>query len=200
MLAQFTTGKRVLVTPGMIELGVLHQQKNEEFGLLAAGACDYVFLVGPEQTRPIAEGLRRGGHERSAVQVEDLAEMQRRLKEFGEALAGVEGDFLVVASTDLNHFEDQGTTIEKDRAVIRAIERLDGEALREAILSRDVSMCGYAPVLAAMAFAKARGCPAARTVLHLTSGDVTGDFDRVVGYVGMIMPCGSSSGRTPAGN
>ena len=123
-----------------------------------------------------------------------------QLRAFGEALAGVAGDFLVVASTDLNHFEDQHTTVEKDQAVIRPMERLDAEGLREAILSRDVSMCGYAPVLAALAYAKARGATAARTVMHLTSGDVTGDFDRVVGYVGMIVPCGSSSGRTPAAN
>jgi hypothetical protein len=115
----------------------------------------------------------------------------RRLEAFGRALAGVRGEFLVAASTDLNHFEDQETTVEKDLAAIAAIERLDGEGLRETLVSRDVSMCGYAPVIAAMAFAKARGASAARLVTHLTSGDVTGDFDRVVGYCGMIMPCGS---------
>jgi hypothetical protein len=124
----------------------------------------------------------------------------RRLEEFGRALAGVPGDFLVVASTDMNHFEDQETTVEKDLAAIAAIERLDGEKLRETLVSKDVSMCGYAPVIAAMAYAKARGASAARLVMHLTSGDVTGDFERVVGYCGMIMPCGSSSARTPAGN
>jgi hypothetical protein len=115
----------------------------------------------------------------------------RRLEAFGRALAGVRGEFLVAASTDLNHFEDQETTVEKDLAAIAAIERLDGEGLRETLVSRDVSMCGVAPVIAAMAFAKARGASAARLVTHLTSGDVTGDFDRVVGYCGMIMPCGS---------
>ena len=118
----------------------------------------------------------------------------RRLPEFGRALARAGGDFLVVASTDLNHFEDQDTTVEKDQTVIREIERLDGEGLKEAIASRDVSMCGYGPTLAAMAYAKAR------TVMHATSGDITGDYSQVVGYVGMIMPCGSSSARTPAGN
>ncbi|MBM3737706.1 MAG: UDP-N-acetylmuramoyl-tripeptide--D-alanyl-D-alanine ligase [Acidobacteria bacterium] len=60
VLSQFKTGRRILVTPGMIELGVLHHEKNEEFGYLAAGSCDFVILVGPEQTRPIQEGLRRG--------------------------------------------------------------------------------------------------------------------------------------------
>ena len=45
-----------------------------------------------------------------------------QLRAFGKALAGVPGDFLVVASTDLNHYEDQKTTVEKDEAVIRAID------------------------------------------------------------------------------
>lgn len=113
------------------------------------------------------------------------------LRAFGRALAGVEGDFLVVASTDLNHYEDQETTLAKDAAVISAIERLDEEGIREAVERKDVSMCGFAPAIAAVAYAKARGAVRAETVLHATSGDVTGDYDKVVGYVGMIIPCGN---------
>lgn len=114
-----------------------------------------------------------------------------RLRGFGRALAGLDREFLVVASTDLNHYEDQESTLEKDGAAIAAIERLDEGALREAIVGRDISMCGYAPVIAAIAYAKARGATRARTVMHATSGDVSGDYDRVVGYVGMIIPCGN---------
>ncbi len=113
-----------------------------------------------------------------------------QLRAFGRALAGVPGGFLVVASTDLNHYDDQETTRRKDEAVIRAMERLDEAALRGAILDRDVSMCGYAPAIAAMAYAKAKGATKAQTVIHATSGDASGDYDRVVGYVGMVI-CGS---------
>ncbi len=114
-----------------------------------------------------------------------------KLCDFGRALAGVPGDFLVAASTDLNHFEDQETTLRKDEAVIREIERLDEKGLRDAIRSHSVSMCGYAPVLAAVAFARARGAVSARTVMHETSAGVSGDTSSVVGYVGMIVPCGN---------
>jgi hypothetical protein len=110
---------------------------------------------------------------------------------FGRALAGVPGDFLVVASTDLNHYEDQETTLAKDALVIGALERLDERGVREAVTGRDVSMCGFAPAIAAVAYAKARGASRAETVLHATSGDVSGDYGRVVGYVGMIIPCGN---------
>ena len=116
-----------------------------------------------------------------------------RLRRFGRALAEVEGDFLVVASTDLNHYEDQETTLRKDGAAIRAMEALDEEGLRETLTREDVSMCGAAPVVAALAYAKARGARRARTVLHATSGDVTGDYGRVVGYVGMTIPPGNES-------
>jgi len=113
------------------------------------------------------------------------------LQAFGRALATVDGDFLVVGTTDLNHYEDQKTTITKDEAVIRAIEALDVEALAAAIRTEDVSMCGYAPTIATIAYARARGAAAARTVMHATSGDVSGEYDRVVGYAGMIIPCGN---------
>lgn len=113
-----------------------------------------------------------------------------RLRAFGLALSGLAGDFLVVASTDLNHYEDHDTTIRKDEAVIRAVERLDEAGVREAIRREDVSMCGFAPTIAALAYAKAKGAVSARTVKHATSGETSGDYDRVVGYVGMIV-CGN---------
>jgi hypothetical protein len=114
-----------------------------------------------------------------------------QLRAFGRMLAELKGDFLVVASTDLNHYEDQKTTIAKDEAAIAAIERLDEGALRDAIASRQISMCGYAPTIAAIAYAKAKGATKARTVLHATSGDVSGEYDRVVGYVGMVIGSGT---------
>lgn len=66
-------GRRVLVTPGLVELGRLEAEENRRLGRLAAACCDQVVLVGPRRTRPILEGLREGGFpaERIAV-VEDL--------------------------------------------------------------------------------------------------------------------------------
>jgi hypothetical protein len=110
-----------------------------------------------------------------------------QLRAFGKALAAVPGDFLVVASTDLNHYEDQKTTVEKDEAAIRAIEALDEAALVQAVRTREISMCGFAPTVATIAYARAKGATRAATVAHATSGDVSGDYDRVVGYVGMVI-------------
>jgi UDP-N-acetylmuramoyl-tripeptide--D-alanyl-D-alanine ligase len=57
VLGQFSGGSRILITPGMVELGPIEAEENRKFGEQAAAVCDYVILVGPEQTRPIAEGL-----------------------------------------------------------------------------------------------------------------------------------------------
>ncbi|MGQ4807920.1 UDP-N-acetylmuramoyl-tripeptide--D-alanyl-D-alanine ligase [Candidatus Entotheonellaceae bacterium PAL068K] len=59
VLRDFTTGKRILVTPGMVELGEIEAEENEKFGARAASVCDYVLLVGPMQTQAILRGLER---------------------------------------------------------------------------------------------------------------------------------------------
>jgi UDP-N-acetylmuramoyl-tripeptide--D-alanyl-D-alanine ligase len=61
VLAQFNDGKRVLVTPGMVELGPIEAEENYRFGQLAAASCDVAILVGRKRTEPIARGLREAG-------------------------------------------------------------------------------------------------------------------------------------------
>ena len=58
VLGSFTTGQRILVTPGMIELGPLEAHLNKELGAKAAEVCDYVVLVGVERTKPLVVGLQ----------------------------------------------------------------------------------------------------------------------------------------------
>jgi UDP-N-acetylmuramoyl-tripeptide--D-alanyl-D-alanine ligase len=60
-LAAFETGRKVLVTPGMVELGAEQEAWNEQFGARAAAVCDYVILVGTHQTAPIRRGLDERG-------------------------------------------------------------------------------------------------------------------------------------------
>jgi UDP-N-acetylmuramoyl-tripeptide--D-alanyl-D-alanine ligase len=59
VLGSFTSGHRILVTPGMVELGPLEAQLNEALGAKAAEVCDYVVLVGVERTKPLVAGLQR---------------------------------------------------------------------------------------------------------------------------------------------
>lgn len=61
LLSEFKEGRKILVTPGMVELGELAKQENKIFGENAAKVCDYVFLVGERQTRDIFDGLSSSG-------------------------------------------------------------------------------------------------------------------------------------------
>lgn len=58
ILGQFDTGRRVVVTPGMIELGERQWAENQTFGQHIARYADLAILIGPQQTRPIQEGLQ----------------------------------------------------------------------------------------------------------------------------------------------
>ena len=73
--------RRILVTPGMVELGEQEYAANETFGRQAADVCDRVILVGPERTRPIESGLRTGGMDPGAITVvRDIAAATDTLK------------------------------------------------------------------------------------------------------------------------
>lgn len=61
VLATHPGHRRILVTPGMVELGEQEDAENERFGVSAADVCDLVILVGEEQTRPIKRGLEQAG-------------------------------------------------------------------------------------------------------------------------------------------
>ena len=54
-------GRRILITPGMIELGAEQESANRTFGEYAARCADYIILVGPKQTQPIQQGLKAAG-------------------------------------------------------------------------------------------------------------------------------------------
>lgn len=70
-LALHTTGRRVLITPGMIELGELHAAENRKLGIAAAASATDILLVGRDQTAPIAEGVRSTAFDPSRLHVFD---------------------------------------------------------------------------------------------------------------------------------
>jgi hypothetical protein len=113
----------------------------------------------------------------------------------GESLAAVlarhadapGGRPLLIASTDMNHYESDAVTREKDRHAIAAIERLDPAALDAAVTGHCISMCGVAPALAVLHAARSMGATGATLVRYATSGDRSGDRERVVGYAGFTI-------------
>lgn len=62
-------GKRIVVTPGMIDLGPKQDEYNLEFGKYMAGKVDFVLLVGEKQTKAIAHGLKQAGFDMDKVRI-----------------------------------------------------------------------------------------------------------------------------------
>jgi hypothetical protein len=104
------------------------------------------------------------------------------LTELGSSLArvlrppaeGSKHDVLMIASSDMNHYEDDERTRSKDRLAIDRVLALDPAGLWETVQREQISMCGYGPAVAEL-------------VKYATSGDVSGERDQVVGYAGMIV-------------
>jgi MEMO1 family protein len=117
------------------------------------------------------------------------------LRGLGEALAEVIGDWeeagqgkvLMVASSDMNHYESDAITRVKDDKAIEKISAMDARGLWEVVMHEGVSMCGFGPTVAMLTAAKLLGAASATLVKYATSGEVSGDFEAVVGYAGIVV-------------
>ena len=113
------------------------------------------------------------------------------LEQLGEALAltitSQKERVLIVASSDMNHYESDAVTRIKDHQAIERILALDPCGLHDVVMQQNISMCGFAPTVAMLTAARKLGAKSADLVKYATSGDVSGDRDRVVGYAGVII-------------
>lgn len=140
-----------------IELPFLQRALEQPFTLLP--------IMMREQARPLAEALGKG-----------LARLIRQ----GQALRGKQT--LLVASTDLSHFYPQPVAEQLDREMLRQVEAFDPAGVLRAEEEGKGFACGCGALAAVLWAAKDLGAAHVEVVRHATSGDVTGDFDRVVGY------------------
>ena len=113
------------------------------------------------------------------------------LEALGHALAAVIGDrherVLLVASSDMNHYESDAVTRVKDRKAIDQVLALDPRRLFDTVRNESISMCGYAAAAAVLVAARDLGAKHAELVRYSTSGEVNGDLQEVVGYAGMVI-------------
>jgi hypothetical protein len=113
------------------------------------------------------------------------------LEELGNVLAETiiaeQAQALIIASSDMNHYESDAITRIKDQSAIDPILRLDARALYEVVTHQNVSMCGFGPAVTMLTAASKLGATTARVVKYATSGDISGDRDLVVGYAGIVV-------------
>lgn len=111
-------------------------------------------------------------------------------EEIGRAIATVlkeERDVAILASSDLNHYEDQRSTLRKDQLAIDQVLARDPRELWRVVDEYDVSMCGFIPTTAMLVAANELGATGARLIKHATSGDINGDDSHVVGYASIVV-------------
>ncbi len=104
--------------------------------------------------------------------------------EVGRALVEVLAtkNAVVIASSDLTHYEPQAVAERKDMAALKAVEALDAKLLFSTIEEQNISACGYGPITALITFAKGLGVKEAKVLAHRTSGEIINDYSSVVGY------------------
>ncbi len=98
-----------------------------------------------------------------------------------------QGDVLIVASSDMTHYEKASTAKEKDSKAIEQVLSLDPEGLYRTIKDYGITMCGYGPAVVMLIAAKKLGATKAELIKYANSGDVSGDYDQVVGYAGIVI-------------
>ena len=94
---------------------------------------------------------------------------------------------MVIASSDMNHYESDSVTRVKDQRAIDRVLALDPAGLHEIVQRESISMCGFGPAVAMLTAAKILGATRAELVRYATSGDISGDRDYVVGYAGIAV-------------
>ena len=108
---------------------------------------------------------------------QDIAKTVKKSKE----------DVIIIASSDMTHYEGRESAEKKDKLAIEAILELNEEKLIDRVSSMDISMCGSAPVAVMLSACKALGAESSELVDYKTSGDISGDYSSVVGYAGIII-------------
>jgi MEMO1 family protein len=113
------------------------------------------------------------------------------IEELGRAVAKVVAaasqPVLVIASTDMNHYETEEVTRVKDARAIERILALDPRGLYDTVRNEGITMCGYAATTAMLVAMRELGATEARLARYATSGDVSGDREQVVGYAGVVI-------------
>jgi hypothetical protein len=124
-----------------------------------------------------------------AIKSDNLA----KLDAVGEELASViiennlKSSVILIASSDLTHYEPQKEAEVKDALAIEAILGLDEQKLKRVVQESEISICGFAPIAILIKAAKLLGAKKGQLIKYQTSGEASGDQRSVVGYAGITI-------------
>ena len=207
---------RVTLPEKIIVLGVRHYPRGESVAILSSGAwrtplgdapIDESMATELRQACPLLreDSVAHSGEHSLEVQLPFLQVLvpgfsfvpvvlgtvqYDSLLSVGKAVAQVlesaKKNVLLLTSSDLNHYEDEKTTRIKDQKAIDRMLAFDPRGLYDTCRNEDISMCGLGPAVAMLTALNVLGAKKSELVKHATSGEISGDYDQVVGYAGMI--------------
>jgi hypothetical protein len=157
--------------PPLCEDGVAHETEHAvevQLPFLQSLAGDFRFV-------PIALGPTE------YVQLESLGHA------IAEVLRRQRDPVLMIASSDMNHYESDEITRRKDGLAIERVLALDAAGLFDVVRREEISMCGFGPAVSMLTAARLLGAARTTLVRYATSGDINGDRNEVVGYAGVIV-------------
>jgi AmmeMemoRadiSam system protein B len=109
----------------------------------------------------------------------------------GSGIAGAIGEYcnevLIVASSDMTHYEPAAVARRKDNDALREILALNPEGLLKVCRDKGITMCGVIPATVMLLAALQMGASQAKLVSYATSGDVTGENQQVVAYAALTV-------------
>ena len=207
---------RVIVPEKVIILGPNHTGYGSYAEIMSEGIWDMPLGQVPideelsrlllSRSSVLEEGYQAHIYEHSLeVQIPFLQYLQPNLKicpiclgpidissclEIGAAIAKtiteIDEPVLIVASTDMSHYISADAAKKLDYLAISRILDLDPQGLYETVKQYGISMCGYVPTTVSLEASKLLGARKAELVRYSNSGEINGDYSRVVGYAGCI--------------
>lgn len=108
-------------------------------------------------------------------------------KEIAKAVKNLSQEVIIIASTDMTHYEPHEIAQNKDSKAIEAILDLNEDELLKRVDELNISMCGYGPTVTLISACKELGAKTAELVKYQTSGDTSGNYRSVVGYAGIVI-------------
>ncbi|ABR54603.1 protein of unknown function DUF52 [Methanococcus vannielii SB] len=94
---------------------------------------------------------------------------------------------IIIASSDFSHYEPEEIASKKDAIIIKDILKMEEEEIFTDVVTNNVTMCGYGPIIAMIKAMKVLGAKESKLLSYSTSGDVTKDYSEVVGYGALII-------------
>ena len=122
-----------------------------------------------------------------AISAHDFNDIEQVGTAIGRALKAFDRPVSMVVSSDMSHYITHDAAKQQDSLALDAAVNLDPRRLFNTVRTHNISMCGVLPMTTGLFAALEVGATRGELVAYATSGEVSGDFDQVVGYAGVLV-------------